>query len=100
MRKRIVTAANTYSKAKTVAVLWVLSMMLPVAMIPVKKWNFSPINFGAFAVFVVLLFFLVRFVRRRISEQTWGRSDSVVYVLVPLALFFAYFSLMLTPVVR
>ena len=100
MRKQAVAAVKTYSKAKTVAVLWVLSVMLPVALIPTKKWQFGPINFGAFAVLCVVLYFLVRFVRRRMADETWGLSDSVVYLFVPGVLFLLYFCLMLTPVVR
>jgi hypothetical protein len=100
MRKQVATAAKTYSKAKAVAVLWLLSIMLPVLITPHQKWHFEPINFGAIGVFAGVVLFLIRFVRRRIAEESWAVSDSIVYVLVPSILFFAYFSLMLSPVVR
>jgi len=100
MRKQFATTAKTYSKAKTVAILWVLSAMLPVFMIPHNKWHFEAINFGAIALFAVIAFILFRFIQRRLTEKSWAFSDSLVYIFVPLILFVGYFCLMLSPVVR
>ena len=100
MGNEIAPAVKTYNRAKNVSVLWVLAVMLPVFMIPQSKWHFELINFGALAVFVFVVFFLVRFIRGRVAQASWAISDSVVYILVPLALFFGYLYLMLSPAVR
>ena len=100
MRNQIATASKTYSKAKNVSVLWLLAVMLPVFMIPQSKWHFEPINFGAIAVLFAIVFLLVRLIRKRMAEESWALSDSVVYIFVPLFLFFGYLYLVLFLEVR
>lgn len=87
---------SSYDSAKLVSALWIVSAILPLALVPTKEHGFQLMNAGAIVVFGLAVFGLTWFVRKRVLAKRWALSDAVAYIVVPAALFMWTTAMMLS----
>ena len=100
MRNIVKSGVKSYGSAKSVVALWAVSAVLPVALVPTKQHGFQLLNAGAIVVLGLLVFFLAKYVRKRIAAEQWVLSDSVVYIVAPALIFVWCTAMMLSSLFR
>ena len=88
-----------FDSANTVAVLWVISLLLPFAMY-IQDAEVWWLPWLAAAVLVLSGISINRYRAYRIATDSWRFSDTIVYVIVPVLLFVFSAALVLGTVQR